>query len=202
MFEPKLYEWDRYLWAWELLYSNGMEVVFPGGERKTCLVPVAGLFNHSLCPHILHGVSVDPETDSLKFMASRPCIEGEECYLSYGNLSASDLLVSYGFLSKGRNHHDVLYLGFDVDDFWPDHELRPDESPRDLMLEYHMLRGGGFSIRALPEPLLPHLFKLLGAHANEHSIERKKASMEASCTQIENDSSFFISKGRLLSFPH
>lgn len=62
-------------------------------------------------PHILHYGKVDPATNSLKFCLSRPCSEGEQCFLSYGNFSSSHLLTFYGFLPQGDNPYDVIPMG-------------------------------------------------------------------------------------------
>ncbi|KAL0802953.1 hypothetical protein Bca101_058129 [Brassica carinata] len=110
VFPPEMYTWEHYLWACELYYSNSMQIKFPDGKLKTCLIPVAGFLNHSIDPHIVKYGRVDVETSSLKFPLSRPCNKGEQCYLSYGNYSSSHLLTFYGFLPKGDNPYDVIPL--------------------------------------------------------------------------------------------
>lgn len=52
IFPPDLYTWEHFLWACELWYSNSMKVVFPDGGLQTCLVPIAGFLNHSVCLNI------------------------------------------------------------------------------------------------------------------------------------------------------
>lgn len=64
-----------------------------------------------LCPHILHYGRVDSTANSLKFCVSRPCRQGEQCYLSYGCFSSSHLINFYGFLPKGDNPYDIIPLG-------------------------------------------------------------------------------------------
>lgn len=59
----------------------------------------------------MHYGRVDRTTDSLKFPLSRPCKAGEQCYLSYGNLSSAHLITFYGFFPKGDNPYDVIPLG-------------------------------------------------------------------------------------------
>ncbi|XP_071715689.1 fructose-bisphosphate aldolase-lysine N-methyltransferase, chloroplastic isoform X2 [Rutidosis leptorrhynchoides] len=110
IFPPEIYTWDEFLWACELWYSNSMKVMFSDGKLRTCLIPIAGFLNHSISPHIMNYGRVDITTDSLKFPLSRPCKTGEQCYLSYGNLSSSHLITFYGFLPKGDNPHDVIPL--------------------------------------------------------------------------------------------
>ncbi|KAF5742885.1 hypothetical protein HS088_TW09G00947 [Tripterygium wilfordii] len=92
-----------------------MKVMFDDGKLRTCLIPIAGFLNHSLCPHILHYGRVDSATNSLKFSLSRPCCAGEQCFLSYGNLSRSHLITFYGFVSEGDNPYDVIPLDIDID---------------------------------------------------------------------------------------
>ncbi|PIA37080.1 hypothetical protein AQUCO_03100083v1 [Aquilegia coerulea] len=157
IFQPDLYTWDRFLWACELWYSNSMKVVFPDEKLKTCLVPVAGLLNHSLCPHIIRYGRVDSASKALKFSLSRPCREGEQCYLSYGNFSSSHLITFYGFMPKGENLYDVIPLDIDApqsDDFG---------NSRESEWTAHMVRGTWFSSNhelfnyGLPPPLLNYL---------------------------------------------
>ena len=53
IFPPELYTWNQFLWACELWYSNGMKIMFPDGELRTCLIPIAGFLNHSVCLFLL-----------------------------------------------------------------------------------------------------------------------------------------------------
>ncbi|OMO61338.1 carboxylase-lysine N-methyltransferase [Corchorus capsularis] len=115
IFPPELYTWEHFLWACELWYSNSMKIMFADGKLRTCLIPVAGFLNHSLHPHIVRYGKVDLATNSLKFPLSRPCSVGEQCCLSYGNLSGSHLITFYGFLPQGDNPYDIIPLEFDVD---------------------------------------------------------------------------------------
>lgn len=103
--------WDEFMFAVELWNRNSVNVIFDEGLR-TCLIPVADFFNHSQCPHILYGRH-DSRRDSIQFVASRPCKKGEQCYLSYGNLSSNDLVTFKGFLLKGGNYHDTVDIGFE-----------------------------------------------------------------------------------------
>ncbi|XP_058113766.1 uncharacterized protein LOC131256752 isoform X2 [Magnolia sinica] len=173
IFLAELYTWDQFLWACELWYSNSMKVVFADGKLKTCLVPVAGLLNHSLCPHILHYGRVDSATNSLRFRLSRPCKGGEQCYLSYGSLSGSHLVTFYGFLPKGDNPYDVIPL--DIDTHAEDAGDQPTRSETDWTT--HMVRGTWHSndkklyAYGLPSPLLAHLREAL--REDDHLLSSK-----------------------------
>lgn len=157
IFPPELYTWEKFLWACELWYSNSMKIMYSDGKLRTCLIPLAGFLNHSLCPHVMHYGKVDPATNSLKFCLSRPCRSGEECCLSYGNFSSSHLITFYGFLPQGDNSYDVIPLDIDGSDV---------DSNEDIPLSNwttHMVRGTWLSKDhrifnyGLPSPLLDHL---------------------------------------------
>ena len=64
-----------------------------------------------LYPHVVNYGRVDSATNTIKFRLSRPCNAGQECFLSYGNLSTSHLVTFYGFLPQGFNHYDIIPLG-------------------------------------------------------------------------------------------
>ncbi|XP_074273694.1 fructose-bisphosphate aldolase-lysine N-methyltransferase, chloroplastic [Silene latifolia] len=161
IFPPEYYTWEQYLWACELWYSNSMRIMLPDGKLRTCLIPVAGFLNHSVCPHILHYGKVDSATNTLKFRLSRPCKKGEQCYLSYGNLSSSHLLTFYGFLPQEDNPYDVIPL---------DIEAAEDSSSEGAYIESdnttHMVRGTWHSVNqglfnyGLPSAMLEHLRKV------------------------------------------
>ncbi|PIA37081.1 hypothetical protein AQUCO_03100083v1 [Aquilegia coerulea] len=110
-----------------------------------------------LCPHIIRYGRVDSASKALKFSLSRPCREGEQCYLSYGNFSSSHLITFYGFMPKGENLYDVIPLDIDApqsDDFG---------NSRESEWTAHMVRGTWFSSNhelfnyGLPPPLLNYL---------------------------------------------
>ncbi|PON97914.1 Rubisco LSMT methyltransferase [Trema orientale] len=157
IFPPELYTWEKFLWACELWYSNSMKIMFPDGELRTCLVPIASFLNHSLYPHVTSYGKVDSTTNTLKFCLSRPCSSGEECFLSYGNFSSSHLITFYGFVPKGDNPDDVIPL-----------ELEGDEGDSEddsciSSITTHMVRGTWFSKNhnifhyGLPSTLLDYL---------------------------------------------
>ncbi|KAJ7296638.1 hypothetical protein O6H91_Y109900 [Diphasiastrum complanatum] len=113
-FPEQVYTWENFLWASELWYSNGVKVGFPDGTFKACLIPVAGILNHSVYPHITHYSRIDAATSTLKLHAIRPCKCGEQCFLSYGALSSADLLMFYGFVLRDDNPYDTIPIELDV----------------------------------------------------------------------------------------
>ncbi|XP_022683551.1 uncharacterized protein LOC101775581 isoform X2 [Setaria italica] len=169
IFRKDVCTWDNFLWACELWYSNSMMVVISSGKLSMCLVPIAGLLNHSVSPHILHYGRVDEATKSLKFPLSRPCDAGEQCFLSYGKHPGSHLVTFYGFLPRGDNPYDVIPLDLDTS---ADDEDGAAQSVSTSQTT-HMVRGTwlsrcrGFPTYGLPRPLLSHLRVALGCDIDE-----------------------------------
>ncbi|XP_050220001.1 uncharacterized protein LOC126670340 isoform X2 [Mercurialis annua] len=154
IFPPELYTWEHFLWACELWYSNSMKVKFLDGKLRTCLIPIAGFLNHSVHPHITHYGKVDYKMNTLKFPLSKPCRIGEQCCLSYGNLSSSHLVTFYGFIPQGDNPYDVIPLDIDAGEA---------DSTEDCSSTPQMIRGTWLSKNhsifyyGLPIPLLNFL---------------------------------------------
>ncbi|XP_023746819.1 uncharacterized protein LOC111894962 [Lactuca sativa] len=180
IFPSNLYTWEKFLWACELWYSNSMKVMFKDGNLRTCLIPIGGFLNHSITPHIMNYGKVDPTSNSLKFPLSRPCNNGEQCYLSYGNLSSSHLITFYGFLPKGDidNPYDVIPLDIDLDNI-------EDVNPM-CNWSTHMVRGTWLSKKngifnyGLPIPLLEHLreARMLMLESNIEVQEKLELELE------------------------
>ncbi|KAK1417125.1 hypothetical protein QVD17_26247 [Tagetes erecta] len=163
IFPPELYTWEEFLWACELWYSNSMKIMYSDGKLKTCLVPIAGFLNHSISPHIMHYGRVDSTTNSLKFPLVRPCKAGDQCYLTYGNLSSSHLITFYGFLPKGDNPYDVIPLDFDLSE-----ADNTEDTCHTCNWSTHMVRATWLSNNhgtfhyGLPSSLLAHLREARG----------------------------------------
>ncbi|KAL6662069.1 hypothetical protein ACP70R_001453 [Stipagrostis hirtigluma subsp. patula] len=173
IFKKDMYTWDNFLWACELWYSNSMMIVLSSGKLSTCLVPVAGLLNHSVSPHIINYGRVDEATKTLKFPLSRPCETGEQCFLSYGKHPGSHLITFYGFLPRGDNPYDVIPLDLDTSADEEDGTVHSASTSQTT----HMVRGtwlsrsGGFPTYGLPQPLLSHLRAVLGCDFDESTPE-------------------------------
>ncbi|KAJ3693386.1 hypothetical protein LUZ60_008866 [Juncus effusus] len=158
IFQKEIFTYNKYLWACELWYSNSMKVIFSDGKLKTCLVPIAGLLNHSLSPHILHYGKVDSITKCLKFPLSRPCKKGEQCFLSYGSFPSSHFFTFYGFIPKGDNIYDFIPLDFDA------------QEEKSIS---HMVRGTWLSksSNGLPPKLISHLRNLFNCNSTQSNID-------------------------------
>ncbi|CAO2168560.1 unnamed protein product [Urochloa humidicola] len=173
IFKKDVCTWDNFLWACELWYSNSMMLVLSSGKLSTCLVPVAGLLNHSVSPHILNYGRVDEATKSLKFPLSRPCDAGDQCFLSYGKHPGSHLVTFYGFLPRGDNPYDVIPLDLDTSADAEDGAAQSVSTSQttSMVRGTWLSRSAGFPTYGLPQPLLSHLRAALGCDLNESTTE-------------------------------
>lgn len=179
IFPPDLYTWEHFLWACELWYSNSMKVLFPDGSFQTCLVPIASFLNHSINPHVMQYGKVDSTTNSLKFPLSRPCNAGEQCFLSYGNLSSSHLITFYGFSTQADNPYDVIPIDLDLPDV-------VDSENGSLLSDWttHMVRGTWLSQNheifhyGLPSPLLDHFRRAQGSTMQPTTMAQENLAIE------------------------
>ncbi|KAI7737714.1 hypothetical protein M8C21_025148 [Ambrosia artemisiifolia] len=150
IFPPELYTWEEFLWACELWYSNSMKIMYGDGKLKTCLVPIAG-----------------------------QCKAGEQCYLTYGNLSSSHLITFYGFLPKGDNPYDVVPLDFDLSEV-----DNTEETCHMSNWSSHMVRATWLSNNhgifhyGLPAPLLEHLREARGLLLQSNVTTQEKLEIE------------------------
>ncbi|GAV59585.1 SET domain-containing protein, partial [Cephalotus follicularis] len=188
IFPPELYTWEQFLWACELWYSNSMKVKFADGKLRTCLIPVAGFLNHSLLPHIMLYGKVNAATNSLKFSLSRPCSKGEQCFLSYGNLSGSHLVTFYGFLPQGDNLYDVIPVDIDVAQTgciedstsnWTTHMVRGTWLSNNHTIFYY----------GLPSPLLDYLRRAWSTDSCIDILQKAKLGIDTEV--LENLGSIF-----------
>ena len=92
---------------------GGVQVKWPDGSCKECLVPYASLLNHSVRPHIVQYGQLDAATGQLCFPLFRPVAKGHQCFLSYGPLSNLKLMLFYG-MAIPDNPYDVVQIELEV----------------------------------------------------------------------------------------
>ncbi|CAL5219423.1 g1252 [Coccomyxa viridis] len=141
---PEYVSEEAFLWAAQLWYSYGMEVKFPDGQVRQCLVPVACLMNHSPWPHVIRYGQIDPGSRLLNFPVFRVCKSGEQCHLSYGPLPNLKLLLFYGF-TLPHNPSDVVSISFELPDDANQHMRERLLLEHQLNLHTHYLGHGGLA---------------------------------------------------------
>ncbi len=92
---------------------GNVQVKWPDGTCKECLVPYASLLNHSVRPHIVQYGQLDVTTRQLCFPLFRPVSKGHQCFLSYGPLSNLKLMLFYG-MAIPDNPYDVIQVELEV----------------------------------------------------------------------------------------
>ena len=132
MFLKEHYTWDKFLWACELWYSNGLKILFPDDTIKTSLVPILGLLNHGvwLCSHLFLCMSETCNFRSSLFAIKKAILIFQLCPhitrfskidWSTGKLilssvrpckSGEQCFLNYGSLS---NSHLLTFYGFILD---------------------------------------------------------------------------------------
>ena len=91
-----------------------MQVRWPSGEQRECLVPIASLLNHSADAHVVRYGSISAVTGRLDMSTARPCKAADQLFLAYGKLNNLRLLLFYGFLLSPDNPHDSITFEFEV----------------------------------------------------------------------------------------
>ncbi|XP_076913088.1 uncharacterized protein LOC143571588 [Bidens hawaiensis] len=128
----------------------------------------------------MHYGRVDNITNSLKFPLVRRCKMGEQCYLTYGNLSSSHLITFYGFLPKGDNPYNVIPLDFDLSEV-----DNTDETRHVSNWSTHMVRAMWLSSNhgmlhyGLPRPLLECLREARGLFLQSDVTVHEKLEVES-----------------------
>ena len=93
------------------------QVVFLDGEQRECLVPLAGLMNHtspSAAAHVVRYGSLSPASGCLEMRTQRACLAGDQLFLSYGPLSNLKLLLFYGFVLPASLETSQFSIDFEV----------------------------------------------------------------------------------------
>lgn len=145
--QPDWFTYEKYVWAAELFYSYAFEIEFPPNPKsKTVMVPFACHVNHSPWPHVVRYGRLNPGTNTLDYPAFRPCMKGEQAFISYGPVPNMKLISYYGFAIE-NNPHDLVPLQLDSGG-----DLREDQIAAmkkfDIEME-HSLRDGPFAPKLL-----------------------------------------------------
>ena len=94
-----------------------VQVVFPDGQQRECLVPLADLMNHaspSAAAHVVRYGSLSPYSGCLELHTQRACAAGHQLFLSYGQLDNLKLLLFYGFVLPGSPDGARFGVDFEV----------------------------------------------------------------------------------------
>jgi hypothetical protein len=141
--QPEWFAYEKYIWSAELFYSYAFEIEFPPNPKsKTVMVPFACHVNHSPWPHVVRYGRINPRSNTLDYPAFRPCLKGEQAFISYGPVPNMKLISYYGFAIED-NPHDLVPLQFDGGELTKD---KQDAMKKfDLGMEHSLQNGPGFA---------------------------------------------------------
>ncbi|KNC87611.1 hypothetical protein SARC_00311 [Sphaeroforma arctica JP610] len=98
---------DAYLWARSVLWSRMAEMTKPDGERIEILAPWFDLFNHS--PDVPSGDCFKIEGENVVVRATKDYKEGEQAFISYGDLPNGILLLTHGFTLEDNEYNSLPF---------------------------------------------------------------------------------------------
>lgn len=101
-------------WAFSMLFSRSMRLQALDAETKVkvgeiaALCPWADMMNHR--PGIKGFFGYDKETKNVVLTTDRNYAEGDEVFISYGERSSSELLLSYGFVPPAQHPDEAVEI--------------------------------------------------------------------------------------------
>ena len=148
LIKPEAFTQRRYLWAFSILLTRLCRLEGRGSEEA--LVAWGDMANHR--SDVETFLDWTTSKKCVTFQPDRSYSPGEQVYVSYGQKTSGELLLSYGFmLAPESNPHDayLLQLQLDVNDSQRKYKLAALE-------KYHLKETQQFPLRvnALPAGLL------------------------------------------------
>jgi hypothetical protein len=113
VFPERLYDYPRFVWAYELFWSRCMAVPQLDGTTLPALVPFVDLLNHDPAARVDY--LTDPQTGRFGLVTRVPLAAGAPLFNNYGARSNEKLLLLYGF-ALANNEVDDVQLRLGVDD--------------------------------------------------------------------------------------
>ncbi|CAI8597904.1 unnamed protein product [Vicia faba] len=106
-FPEEVFNIESFKWSFGILFSRMVRL--PSMDGKVALVPWADMLNHNC--EVETFLDYDRSSKGIVFTTDRPYLPGEQVFISYGNKSNGELLLSYGFVPKeGTNPSDSVEL--------------------------------------------------------------------------------------------
>ncbi|KAK9152374.1 hypothetical protein Syun_010683 [Stephania yunnanensis] len=111
LFPEEVFSMETFKWSFGILFSRLVRL--PSMDGKVALVPWADMLNHSC--EVDTCLDYDKSSKGIVFTTDRPYQPGEQVFISYGNKSNGELLLSYGFVPKeGTNPSDSVELSLAI----------------------------------------------------------------------------------------
>ncbi|PKA51197.1 Ribulose-1,5 bisphosphate carboxylase/oxygenase large subunit N-methyltransferase, chloroplastic [Apostasia shenzhenica] len=111
LFPQETFNLEAFKWSFGILFSRLVRLPSMGG--KVALVPWADMLNHS--SEVETFLDYDKSSKGIVFTTDRQYQPGEQVFISYGQKSNGELLLSYGFVPKdGTNPNDSVELSLSL----------------------------------------------------------------------------------------
>ncbi|KAI5406591.1 ribulose-1,5 bisphosphate carboxylase/oxygenase large subunit N-methyltransferase, chloroplastic [Lathyrus oleraceus] len=144
-FPEEVFNIKSFKWSFGILFSRMVRL--PSMDGKVALVPWADMLNHNC--EVETFLDYDKSSKGIVFTTDRPYLPGEQVFISYGNKSNGELLLSYGFVPKeGTNPSDSVELPLSLkksDECY--------EEKLELLRKYGLSRSQCFPLRITGWPL-------------------------------------------------
>ncbi|GAX78136.1 hypothetical protein CEUSTIGMA_g5578.t1 [Chlamydomonas eustigma] len=161
----KLVTESTFKWALGILLTRSVLVRIQGVEKQV-LIPWADFLNHDVS--VTSYIQWDDQTRSIVLVTDREYQEGQQVYVSYGQRSSGDIMLSYGFCPAPTFNPNQAY------------DMRVELNPKDsflkakeaALLEMGMSRSMSFPLRidGFPKELVNYLAFKLYAPAQDSEI--------------------------------
>ncbi|CAH2054592.1 unnamed protein product [Thlaspi arvense] len=111
LFPKEVFNGETFKWSFGILFSRLVRL--PSMDGRFALVPWADMLNHNC--EVETYLDYDKSSKGVVFTADRPYQPGEQVFISYGNKSNGELLLSYGFVPReGTNPSDSVELAMSL----------------------------------------------------------------------------------------
>ncbi|KAK4801138.1 hypothetical protein SAY86_021625 [Trapa natans] len=111
LFPEEVFNMETFKWSFGILLSRLVRL--PSMDGRVALVPWADMLNHSCDVETF--LDYDKSSQGVVFTTDRSYEPGEQVFISYGQKSNGELLLSYGFVPKeGTNPSDSVELSLSI----------------------------------------------------------------------------------------
>ncbi|KAH7533519.1 ribulose-1,5 bisphosphate carboxylase/oxygenase large subunit N-methyltransferase, chloroplastic isoform X2 [Ziziphus jujuba] len=114
LFPEEVFNLETFKWSFGILFSRLVRL--PSMDGRFALVPWADMLNHDC--EVETFLDYDKSSQGVVFTTDRSYQPGEQVFISYGNKSNGELLLSYGFVPReGTNPSDSVELPLSLEKY-------------------------------------------------------------------------------------
>eukprot|EP00746_Dinoflagellata_sp_MGD_P137738 gnl/MRDRNA2_/MRDRNA2_71500_c0_seq1.p1 gnl/MRDRNA2_/MRDRNA2_71500_c0~~gnl/MRDRNA2_/MRDRNA2_71500_c0_seq1.p1 ORF type:complete len:593 (+),score=120.55 gnl/MRDRNA2_/MRDRNA2_71500_c0_seq1:55-1833(+) len=136
-------------WAFSMLFSRLLRLEALGGEMVLC--PWADMMNHK--PGVKAFFDYDKSSNAVVLTVDRDYDEGEQVFISYGQRSSAELMLSYGFVPPAGNPDEAVEVTLGLQKSDPMYDVKAAALARRDM---KAVKSFPVKMAGLPEELLAY----------------------------------------------